>query len=196
MQGLRIAALVVAALGALLAGGRQDDAAAAESAAGPPVLLALEPTSGPTAGGTVIQVHGIAFVGGTDYRCRVTMSKPRDIIHVVPATVEQTSLVAESNHHFETAANITLEPWLGLEQLDVLTCIAPPHNRSDFVFSSVTRFEVTLNGQQYFSSTRMLFRYHDPPLRVVSIDADVRVVIVGGGFGRKIVCCCDWLGVW
>ena len=54
-----------------------------------------------------------------------------------------------------------------------LSCVAPPVPCKPPVglpelgctpVGGASALLLTLNGQQYFSSTRMLFRYHDPPL--------------------------------
>lgn len=131
-------------------------------------FLDLDPALGPTDGGTVIQVYGIPFHGGTDLRCRFTTSQPLQIIHEVPALLEASSRVALAHHSFKTAANITLGEWLEPGQLDVLTCTIPAHNRSDFVANVTTRVDVTLNGQQYFTSSSLVFRFYNPPLMATS----------------------------
>ena len=51
----------------------------------------------------------------------------------------------------------------------MLTCRTPAHNQSDFEHATVTRIEVSINGQQYFASDAMAFRYYHPPvLKAVS----------------------------
>jgi hypothetical protein len=106
--------------------------------------LSLQPVLGPTDGGTTIQVHGAAFDGGSDIRCRFTTSAPLEIVTEVSALLEATSAVA-SYHRYKTAVNITLPSWLDHTQPQVLTCVMPAFNRSDFRHqTNGTRVEVTL----------------------------------------------------
>ena len=47
-----------------------------------------------------------------------------------------------------------------------LTCRTPAHNQSDFEHATVTRIEVSINGQQYFDA--MAFDTCPPVLKAVS----------------------------
>ena len=133
-----------------------------------PPTLSIQPVLGPTAGSTVVQVHGVDFEGGTDFRCRFITTQTENLAvlrHEVPALVQDTATVRHKFHLHELAANVTLDTWLmPFGQPDVVTCVVPQHNISDFVIASSTQVEVTPNGQQFFTSENMLYRYHRPPL--------------------------------
>ncbi|KOO22077.1 hypothetical protein Ctob_002698 [Chrysochromulina tobinii] len=157
--------------------------------------LQLWPVLGPTDGQTTIQVFGAGFDGGTEFRCRF-LSHSGEVLGTVNATLESPSAVVAAYHRHVLASNqtvgrpvqpnaaegslVTTSPtggvvesggWLDAGQAHLLTCTTPAHNQSDFDNAdptAATRVAISVNGQQYYSSESMRFRYHTPSLLRVS----------------------------
>ena len=116
--------------------------------------------------------------------------------HQVQAALESPSAVVAAYHRHVLASNqtvgrpvqpsaaegslLTTSPlggvvesggWLDIGQAHLLTCTTPSHNQSDFDNAdptAATHVAISVNGQQYYSSESMRFRYHTPPLMRMS----------------------------
>ena len=131
--------------------------------------IRVRPALGPSAGGTVVQLVGIAFEGGTDYRCRFSLDGSGANWSVTTARLELAT-DQRAHHHLTDAAGLPIEPWLLKDTnrtapLQVLTCLAPPRDRmlpGSFLDGGLSLVQISINGQQYYGSNETFFRYHAP----------------------------------
>jgi hypothetical protein len=120
----------------------------------------------------VLQLHGVDFSGGSEYRCRFTLNaggQPR--VHIAIAKLMPTTSAALLYHGYITASktnsdNSSLASALAPSAPPLLVCWTPASNASDFANAfggnTTTLLEFSANGQQYHSSQHMLFRYYSP----------------------------------
>ena len=137
------------------------------------VGLQLGPLIGPLNGSTALQLFGVEFSGGSDYRCRFTL---RTGVVVTTAQLLPADVARALYHNHIAASNASDTSSLAAAVATperLLVCSTPPSNSSDFYDdeaggnSSFTTVEFSANGQQYYSSPDMQFRYYTPPLLAV-----------------------------
>lgn len=111
----------------------------------PPAIMSMSPNTGPSAGGTMLTLHGVHNLsGGSDYRCRFAN---RTLF--LNSTYDQLNVSVAPDSVVNATVAATLDAATGF-----VRCVTPPLGEPDATL--VTVVHVSLNGQQYHSASDAL----------------------------------------
>lgn len=123
----------------------------------PPAIFAVSPTTGPSAGGTMLTLRGVYNLsGGSDYRCRFAQNHTNATEGGENGSFEGASgeagngtVSTEQSTFAEYVVNATIAATFDAPT-GVVRCVTPPLISPNA--TTPTTVHVTLNGQQYHSA--------------------------------------------